>query len=110
MKRKLAWICLLISPLVVGGAIVCFAERDPICRANWARIKKGMSQAEVEALLESKGYSLANGFGPVVVFWQGANGACITAFMDFGDPALVETVQFSQPQTFVGKIRHWLGF
>jgi hypothetical protein len=52
MKRKLAWVCLLVSPLVVGGAVFyIFWERDAITKSNFDKIKDGMTLRQVVSIL-----------------------------------------------------------
>ena len=51
MKRKLAWVCLLVAPLVIGSAVLVLLPRDRITQANCERIKKGMTENEVETIL-----------------------------------------------------------
>jgi hypothetical protein len=111
MKRKLAWVCLLVLPLVLGSAALCFSDRDPITKANCDRIKNGMALSEVEALLgRGMDSKLASQLGPALCCWQGSRGT-IMVVMDFADPSLVETARFSasEPRTIFDKIRNWLG-
>src|SRR5690348_37792 len=65
VKRKLAWVCLLVSPLVLGGAVFYFLPRDPITQANCDKIKPGMTEKEVDAILgRRKTEILATGWQP----------------------------------------------
>jgi hypothetical protein len=51
MKKKLAWVCLMVSPLVLGGAALFLPSRDPITQANCDKIKEDMTLKEVVAIL-----------------------------------------------------------
>ena len=111
MKRKLAWVCLLGSPLVLLGAVLFFLARDSITKANCDSIKKGMALSEVEVLLGRRmDGKLASQLGPALCYWEGSRGT-IMVVMDFRDPTFVETARFSasEPRTILAKIRNWLG-
>jgi hypothetical protein len=51
MKRKLAWVCLLVSPLVIGGAAFCFWHGDSVTKPNCDKITEGMPLREVLGIL-----------------------------------------------------------
>jgi|SRR5579864_8506495 len=110
MKKKLAWVCLLVSPLVLGGAWFCFSNRDPITQANCDRIKKGMTEKELDAILGTEKISDFDRDGPADFIWQGSRGRIIV-LMGKSDPALVNLAHFipSPPQNILEKIRNWLG-
>jgi hypothetical protein len=109
MKRKLAWVCLLVSPLVIGGAAFCFIERDPISRGNCDRIKEGMTLKEVEAILGREADGVLK-LG-LCYRWEGSRGQ-IFVHMAGTEPNFVETALFVKdpPQTIREKIRDWLDF
>jgi hypothetical protein len=119
-RKRLAWICLLVSPLVLGGAAFCLSDRDPITQANCDRIKKGMSLKEVEDLLEKQPPSLIDGGASSgIVVWRGARGRiCVSysgpfMFLDSPDdsPNLVIHAVFTpDSRTILDKLRNWLGW
>src|SRR5262249_33352868 len=75
MKRKLAWVCLLVCPLVIGGAVLVLLPRDPITQANCDKIENGMTLTEVETLLgRKKDYEFATDTGPRHFIWFGPRG------------------------------------
>lgn len=116
MKRKLAWVCLLVSLLLLGGAAFCFGDRDPISQANCDRIKRGMTEKEVEDIL-GRGKDWVDEFeGPTKVatcfVWKGSRGTILVGIADpLANPPLVIDAIFweSSPQTIVEKMRNWLG-
>jgi hypothetical protein len=110
MKRKLAWVCLLVSPLVVGGTVLFLLPRDPITQANCDRIKRGMSEAEVVAIL-GREKDDAWGWGQHHLFWKGARGTILVDVVIPGPLCLVQSASFTPtpPQTMLEKIRDWLG-
>jgi hypothetical protein len=114
MKRKLAWVCLLVSPLVIGGAALWFLGQDSITEENCAKIKKGMTEKEVAAILgreKDDKFSYAK-FGREypTLLWIGARGK-IAVEMQWWDDAFVNGAYFlpSPPQTFIEKIKRRLG-
>jgi hypothetical protein len=117
MKRKLAWVCLLVSPLVLGGAVLVLLPRDPITQANCDKIKKGMTIEEVEAILgrEKDDVSPRNcWWGETAFIWNGSRGSIWVEVAD--PPILVKNARFSQfsfypypPQTVFEKIWNALG-
>jgi len=112
MKRKLAWVCLLVFPLVLGGAAFWLSDRDPITQANCDRIKEGMSVAEVVAIL-GREKDEAWGFGQMHFWWKGARGTIqVDVALIPETPYVVQSASFtpSPPQTMLEKIRDWLGW
>ena|SRR5579864_6339149 len=107
MKNKLAWVCLLVSPLVLGGAAFCLADRDPITQANCDRIKPGMTLKDVETILGREKDGLLDNGSP---YWTGSRGEII--IMVNGELDLVHRAIFIKEeteQTLLEKIRNWLG-
>src|SRR5262245_24092596 len=51
MKRKLAWVCLLVVPLMVGGTGFLLLNGDAITKTNCDKIRKGMTLKQVVAIL-----------------------------------------------------------
>ena len=113
MKRKLAWVCLLVSPLVLSGAYFVL-PRDPITQANCDKINQGMTLKEVEAILGKKScwvpaLSCQEGY-----VWHGKTGS-IYVYSDRApelEGALVRRVDFvthENSQGLLEKIRDWLG-
>ena len=112
MKKKLAWICLMLSPLVLGSAALCFFNRDTITQANCDKIKKGMTKKEVEAIL---GREHDGKYGKLRIYqafyWIGSSGKIVVE-MEFLDPLFVNDAFFMPfpPQSILEKARNWLGF
>jgi hypothetical protein len=120
MKRKLAWVCLLVSPLVLGGIVFCILDRDPITRANFDRIRKifrkeGMSIQGIEALLGKKVDGKSRLPGPeVCYYWEGSSGYIIAWLRN--EPTAINPAVFlvefeaREPRTILDKVRNWLGW
>jgi hypothetical protein len=127
MKRKLAWVCLLVSPLVIGGVVLVLLPRDPITQAHCDKIKPGMTVKEVQAILGRKyddSWTLSNSNSSVFYFifeWRGSRGAiCVEAQkIHQGNPfpqeqdfekASVHKTDFvpREPETIIEKIKSWL--
>jgi hypothetical protein len=115
MKRKLAWVCLLVSPLVVAGAPYCLLPRDPISRANCDKIKKGMPISEVVAILGRDKDDVCfafhmKGWGMPAFIWKGKEGAIRVDINSMHPPHFVDNVEFfpSEPRTIFGWLRNWL--
>jgi len=137
MRRKLAWVCLLVSPVVLGGTALCISDRDPITRTNFQKIRKGMTLKEVVSILGKENlcrdYVLELGNEQEFV-WQGSN-AIITVscwkneelarqkqeksprrpiddhYLSFwGDITVVNGFWLDPltPRNFVEKIKNWL--
>src|SRR5713226_6795075 len=111
-KKRLAWVSLLVSPLVLGGAALCLSDRDPITQANCDRIKKGMTEKEVETILGREKDEVDEFEGPTKVVtcfvWQGSRGTILVGIADpLANPPLVVDAIFwkSSPQTIVEKMR-----
>ncbi len=119
MKKKLAWVCLMVSPLVFGGAAFCLSNRDLITRANCDRIKPSMTVKEVEDILGKEPPCLISGgsFGGISL-WRGARGTICVSYTGpfiWMDPQedsciLVENAVFTpDSRTILDKIRNWFG-
>ena len=107
MKRKLAWVCLLVSPLVIGGAAICFLGGDSITEDNCAKIKKGMTQSDVERILNAKPEE--NGWCKI---WFGDDSLIFVCF-DENQLVTGKGYKASLPEnlrrpTFFDKLRKWL--
>ena len=110
MKRKLAWVCLLVSPLVIG-AIWLLYPRDPITPANCNRIKSGMTDKDVEAILGTHSDRAAPKTPNTnMLAWKGSRGTIYVEFVDLGKTvgAGAWFVQ-SEPKNLRERIRDWLG-
>jgi hypothetical protein len=118
MKRKLAWVCLLVSLLVIGGTVLFLLPRDPITQANCDRIKIGMTEKEVESILGRKNDQVAATWPPGkefenerrILLWTGARGTIYVELANF-DKTVAASPWFkeSEPESFFEKIRNWLG-
>jgi hypothetical protein len=110
MKRKLAWVCLLVAPLVIGSAVLVLLPRDRITQANCDRIKKGMTEKEVEDILGSKKDGFVDVGHNLGLYWNGLRGKIIVS-MTPHEPILVETAVFDRKVSgnILEKIRDWLG-
>jgi hypothetical protein len=110
MKRKLAWACLLVSPLVIGGAVFFLPDPDPITQANCAKIRKGMTKKDVVGILgRQNDWELHWGTTHVFI-WNGATGR-IGVQMEFTDnPIFVATAEFTPSRPHIlERIKDWLG-
>jgi hypothetical protein len=115
-RKRLAWVCLLVSPLVIGGVVLVLLPRDSITQANCDKIKKGMTEKEVEAILGREKDWVDEFAAPskVVTYfvWQGSRGTILVGIADpIANPPLVVDAIFwkSSPQTVVEKMRDLLG-
>jgi hypothetical protein len=115
MKRKLAWVCLMVSPLVIGGTVLFLFPRDPINQANCHKIKPGtgMTEKDVISILgRAKDYALAHGGPEHDLYWKGKRGTICVQIANLGNPnEVVIGAHFmpSQPQSILEKIKDWLG-
>jgi hypothetical protein len=116
MKRKLAWVCLLVSPLIVGG-LVFFLDGDPITRADSDRIskifrKEGMTVKEIEALLGRKADGKIRPCPEVGYYWEGSSGLIIAWIRNAPTGPRVFLVEFEarEPRTMLDLVRNWLGW
>ena len=115
-RKRLAWVCLLVSPLVIGGVVLVLLPRDSITQANCDKIKKGMTEKEVEAILGREKDWVDEFAAPskVVTYfvWQGSRGTILVGIADpIANPPLVVDAIFwkSSPQTVLEKLTNWLG-
>jgi hypothetical protein len=105
---------LLVSPLLIGGSVLVLLPRDPITQANCDRIRQGMSEAEVAAIL-GREKDETWGWGQLHLWWKGARGTIRVDVAQVGnmpEPSYaVLSAWFtpSPPQTVLEKIRDWLG-
>ena len=106
-KKRLVWVCLIVSPLLLGGALFCLCERDPITQANCDRIKKGMTEKEVQALLGKKAdYSFSYVPLGLTHCWKGSRGRIEVQMTPF----FVDHAVFTpDSRTILEKIRNLLG-
>jgi hypothetical protein len=139
-QKRLAWVCLIVSPFVLGGAAFCLSVRDPITQANCDKIKKGMTLKEVVVILGSDCRPSSWGpWGLRSYVWRGSRGIISVSFQVFKYPShpfqelqesfrlgpivqgihylsffgpLVESAQFlpSESETILEKMRNWLGW
>jgi hypothetical protein len=112
-RKRLAWVCLIVTPLVLGGAAFCLSDRDPITQANCAKIKPGMTEKEVETLLGRKEDQVCYCcWGPSFHMWKGSRGTISVCMQEMADPDVVESASFSpsEPRPILEKIRKWLGW
>jgi hypothetical protein len=108
MRQKLGWIALVLVCLVIGAFLYFnLPDSDPICKANFDRIKKGMTEKEVENILggpcthQPDTSIIHPGATPRV--WSGKS-CSITVY--FGHRSgLVENASFERPSL----VRKWLG-
>jgi hypothetical protein len=111
MKRKRAWVCLLVSLLVLGGLLFLLFPRDPITQANCDRIKSGMTDKDVEELLGTHSDPAAPKTpNTSMLTWKGSRGMIYVEFVNFGKTvgAGAWFVQ-SEPKNLRERIRDWLG-
>ena len=105
---------MLVSPLLIGGSVLVLLPRDPITQANCDRIKQGMSEAEVAAIL-GREKDETWGWGQLHLWWKGARGTIrvdVAQVRNMPEPSYaVVSAGFtpSPPQTVLEKIRDWLG-
>jgi hypothetical protein len=58
MKRKLKWLAIVLAVLLLGfGTALFLWPSDPITAESWKRIRLGMTEKEVEAILGGPGMS-----------------------------------------------------
>ena len=117
MKRKLGWVCLLVSPLVLGGAAFFLPDPDPITQANCARIKAGMTLNEVCDILGKAPPDCIEGgsFGGSAL-WTGARGRISVSYTgpfwidpQNETPRVSNAVFTPDSRTILDKLWDWLG-
>jgi hypothetical protein len=100
MRKKSEWIALALVTLVVSGVLAYFniPDSDPICRANFDTIKKGMTAQDVENLL---GGPCARQLDTSIIYpgatprvWRGKRCSITVYFGHCSD--LVENASFKQ--------------
>jgi hypothetical protein len=103
MKRRLlTYLSLIIALVLASLAVLFFGPGDQINPQNIAKIKPGMPERDVEEILGGRGQFLLKNARA----WGGADW---TATVCFDDNGLVLTTMFGPQETFLARVRRWLG-
>jgi hypothetical protein len=107
-KRLLLLASLPLTVLVIFGVLAMLPPRPGVTKANFDRVKEGMTLAEVEEIFgrvrDLQGASPVE--GTVLMFWQETDGSW--ARIEFLDDRVSATVWGDSDQTIINKIRRWL--
>jgi hypothetical protein len=107
-KRLLLIAALLAAVAVTLGVLVMLPAmlrlQPGVTKANFDRIKIGMTQAEVEEIFGQKGVPL---WSPRALLWASDDGSEVE--VDFGVVGCVQTkIWVSSNEPILDKIRRWL--
>ena len=95
-------------PLVAGavtlGVLAMLPPRPGVTKANFDRIEKGMTKAQVEEIFGREGVPL---WTPRALLWASDDGSEVE--VDFGVVGCVQTkIWVGSNETILDKIRRWL--
>jgi hypothetical protein len=114
-KKRLFLIAAPLAAVAVTLGILAMLPPHPgVTRANFDRIEKGMTRAEVEEIFggpsESKTYSTVGEITTITDVWgQIEQGKCVgLANVNFQDEMVVDKEWHCVPETVLAKIRRWL--
>jgi hypothetical protein len=105
-KRVLVWVGLLVV-LALAGLFVVRWVAPPAPGVTWSNfqlIEIGMPQSEVERLLGGPGWS----FGQPHGYWSSNAGLIVVCFD--GKDRATEKEWTPGDESFLDRLRHWLGF
>ena len=109
-RRLLAYLCLIIALVLASLAVFVFRPGDQINPESLAKIKMGMTEKDVEEILNGPGRFYTDGT------WDGADwrakvwdGADWRAMVIFNHEGLVLWPVMEPQETFAAKVRRWLG-
>lgn len=101
-KKRLLLLAAL--PLVIAmtlGVLVMLPPRPGVTKANFDRIEKGMTKAQVEEIFGGEGQKTEWGR-----YWKSDDGS--GAFFQFRDHCVVYGEWYDSHETILDKIRRWL--
>ena len=113
-KRLLLIASLPLAIAVTLGVLALLPPSPGVNKANFDRIEKGMTRAEVEAIFggpsESKTYTTVGEITTITDVWgQIEQGKCVgLANVNFQDEMVVDKEWHSVPETLLDKFRRWL--
>jgi hypothetical protein len=135
MKRKLKWMAVVLAVLVMGlGAALFLLPRDRITRESWERIRLGMTEKEVEAILGEPGKNMKDFFEGIIIegkipykvkgnpfqegessvygkIWLGRRGIMAIDFdLDWQVTRKTFREAHSADPTLIDNLRDWLGW
>jgi hypothetical protein len=92
---------------VTLGVLAMLPPRPGVTKANFDRIEKGMTKAQVEEILGEKGFlvKVKKGDAPCL-YWNAGDGAEV--WIRFSDDCVNGDMTWSADETFLDKIRSWL--
>jgi hypothetical protein len=106
-KRLLLIASLPLVIVVTVGVLAMMPPRPGVTKANFDRVEKGMTRAEVEEIFGEKGdvwYGVAQ-VGQAML-WTARNGS--TAIVEFVDECVAIKQWTDSNETLLAKIRRWL--
>jgi hypothetical protein len=100
-KKRMALLAVLpLTIAVILGLLAMMPPRPGVTKANFDRIRVGMTLAEVEAIL---GQSDLGEWGRL---WLASDGSY--ALIEFWDDGVISKRWFDSNETILDKIRRWL--
>jgi hypothetical protein len=105
-KRLLLIAALLLIVAAVILGVLSLLPPDPgVTKANFDRIEKGMTQAEVQEMFGGKGIFLERS-DPPYYCWQADDGSWANIL--FSDDCVTDKLWRDSGETFLDTIRRWL--
>jgi hypothetical protein len=105
-RGYLIFAAVLAALVVVLGFFTLLPAQPGVTKANFDRIEKGMTRAEVEAIFGGPGEPPHGMHGPPVFMMKGPDNASVIVEFDIGGAA--EKHWFPTDETFADKMRRWL--
>ena len=103
MKRRLlTYLSLIIALVLASLAVLFFGPGDQINPLSFRKIKAGMTENEVEEIFGRPGQI-------ITVNSKAWDGADWVATIYFDENGLVGPTMFGPRETFLAKVRRWLG-
>jgi hypothetical protein len=118
MKKRLLLIASVpITIAVILGVLALLPPSPGVTKANFDRIEKEMTRAQVEAVFGGQGTKdlpfyprfgkgLQGHWGTAVVYWETHDGSF--AIVEFVDDCVTDKEWQDSDESFLAKIRRWL--
>jgi hypothetical protein len=104
-KRLLLFASLPLAIVVALGVLAMIPPSPGVTKANFDRIEKGMTMAEVEEILGGKGKSFHED-DKALMYWDADDGSL--ALIRFVDNCVPDKTWYDSDETIPDKIRRWL--
>ena len=105
-KKRLLLLAFLPLVIVVTLGVLAILPPSPgVTKANFDRIEKGMTKAEVEEIFGGKG-ELFHEDDKALMYWDADDGSL--ALIRFVDNCVPDKTWYDSDETILGKLRRWL--